>query len=96
MEKFLIFMYRFWIGVLGIALIAPFLCCGGMDLYLRLLPSVVLITLYYVSTQGVRLFYRRTDEVRRRAHYLRGLFGFLTSVGWIVFITAYFIALLER
>ena len=92
MESFFIFMYRYWLVALLLSFVASVMCClctGGMNLHLCFLPFILLITLYSISMLVVRKLYKKKDEIRRRAHYLRDFFYFLTIISWTVWLASY-------
>ena len=97
MEKLLIFMYRHWIEALLLSAVVVAVCiglaehleCGAFGRFISLLPFQLTVTAYYVSMLVVRKRYQRTDEIRYRAHYIRGLFHLLFIVGWMVPVAVY-------
>lgn len=97
MEKTLIFMYRYWIAGLFFGALVSVICiifsehfeCGTSGRFISLLPFQLTVTFYYVSMLVVRKRYQRTDEIRYRAHYIRGLFHLLFIVGWMVPVAVY-------
>ena len=100
MEKLLIFMYKHWIAALLSGLFTTVACMvfvgdfgGGMSGRIAsLLPFQLIVTIYYVSMLIVRRRYKRTDEARYRAHYIRGIFSMLFLISWLFPLTAFWIA----
>ena len=65
---------------------------GGMSGRIAsLLPFQLIVTIYYVSMLIVRRRYKRTDEVRYRAHYIRGIFYLLFLISWLFPLMAFLI-----
>ena len=85
-------LFRYWLRAILLSFVVSVMCClctGGMNLHLCFLPFMLLITLYSISMLVVRKLYQKKDEIRRRAHYLRDFFCFLTSISWIVWLASY-------
>lgn len=99
MEKLLIFMYKHWIAALLSGLFTTVACMvsvgefgGGMSGRIAsLLPFQLIVTIYYVSMLIVRRRYKRTDEVRYRAHYIRRIFHLLFLISWLFPLMAFLI-----
>lgn len=84
-------MYRHWIAGLFLSVLAVVACVvfavlcdyGVYGRIFSLLPFQLTVTAYYVSMLVVRKRYQRSDEVRYRAHYIRGIFFLLFLVSWL-------------
>lgn len=93
-------MYRYWIAALLFGALVSAVCIifsehfgwGAFGRFISLLPFQLVVTVYYVSMLIVRECYQRSDEVRYRAHYIRGIFYLLFLISWLFPLTAFLIA----
>lgn len=89
-------MYRHWIAALFFGALVSAICiifsehfkCGALGCFISLLPFQLTVTFYYVSMLVVRKRYQRSDEVRYRAHHIRGIFFLLFLVSWLFSLAA--------